>query len=158
MNNCEMLSGMNTIKESTVQSTVRSDGATRWNHAISYCSGAVTEDNKWSGARQKQGGNAVDGTLYYRREQITVPCLVYCRNSIMQNREKQSSIFLHCQQHFSLLKVSLYLQICDFLEYYAASSSNPSPTFRDNISVPSSRVKKSRSHFLTPWRWAGRFP
>jgi hypothetical protein len=27
--------------------------------------------------------------------------------------------------------------------YYAASSANPLPTFRDNLSVPSSRVKKS---------------
>jgi hypothetical protein len=32
---------------------------------------------------------------------------------------------------------------CALLGYYAASSSNPLPTFRDNLSVPSSRVKKS---------------
>jgi hypothetical protein len=30
------------------------------------------------------------------------------------------------------------------LGYYAASSGDPLPTFRDNVSVPSSRVKKSR--------------
>jgi hypothetical protein len=28
-------------------------------------------------------------------------------------------------------------------DYYAASSGNPLPTFRDNIAVPSSRIKKS---------------
>jgi hypothetical protein len=30
------------------------------------------------------------------------------------------------------------------LGYYAASNGNPLPTFRDNVSVPSSRVKKSK--------------
>jgi hypothetical protein len=34
------------------------------------------------------------------------------------------------------------LQICALLRY-AASSGNPLPTFRDKVSVPSSRVKKS---------------
>jgi hypothetical protein len=34
-------------------------------------------------------------------------------------------------------------EICAFLRYYAASNGNPLPTFRDNVSVPSSRVKKS---------------
>jgi hypothetical protein len=34
-------------------------------------------------------------------------------------------------------------EICALLEYYAASNGNPLPTFRDNVSVPSSRVKKS---------------
>jgi hypothetical protein len=32
--------------------------------------------------------------------------------------------------------------ICTLLGYYAASSGNILPTFRDNVSVPSSRVKK----------------
>jgi hypothetical protein len=36
-------------------------------------------------------------------------------------------------------------EICAILEYYAASTSNPSPTFRDNISVPFSRAKKMES-------------
>jgi hypothetical protein len=34
-------------------------------------------------------------------------------------------------------------EICAVLGYYAASSGNPLPTFRDNVSVPSSRFKKS---------------
>ena len=34
-------------------------------------------------------------------------------------------------------------EICALLGYYAASNGNPLPTFRDNVSVPSSRVKKS---------------
>jgi hypothetical protein len=33
-------------------------------------------------------------------------------------------------------------EICALLGCYAASSGNPLPTFRDNVSVPSSRVKK----------------
>jgi hypothetical protein len=33
-------------------------------------------------------------------------------------------------------------EICALLGYYAASNGNPLPTFRDNVSVSSSRVKK----------------
>jgi hypothetical protein len=33
--------------------------------------------------------------------------------------------------------------ICDLLLYYAASSGNPLRTFRNNLSVLSSRIKKS---------------
>jgi hypothetical protein len=32
-------------------------------------------------------------------------------------------------------------EICDLLGYYTASCGNYLPTFRDNVSVPSSRVK-----------------
>jgi hypothetical protein len=35
-------------------------------------------------------------------------------------------------------------EICALLRYYAVSNGNPLPTFRDNVSVPSSRVKKSK--------------
>jgi hypothetical protein len=35
------------------------------------------------------------------------------------------------------------LEICALLGHYAASIGKPLPTFRDNVSVPSSRVKKS---------------
>jgi hypothetical protein len=34
-------------------------------------------------------------------------------------------------------------EICTILGYNAGSSGNPLPMFRDNVSVPSSRVKKS---------------
>jgi len=36
------------------------------------------------------------------------------------------------------------------LGYYAASICNSSPTFRDNLSVPSSRLK---NQILDPWKW-----
>ena len=39
-----------------------------------------------------------------------------------------------CRNHFSI-------EICALLGYYAASCGNCLPTFRDNVSVPSSRVK-----------------
>jgi hypothetical protein len=49
------------------------------------------------------------------------------------------------------------IDICALLGCYAASSGNPSPMFRDNVSVPSSRVKKSNEccfiGLLDPWRW-----
>jgi hypothetical protein len=35
-------------------------------------------------------------------------------------------------------------EICALLGYYAALSGNSAPTCRDNLSVPSSRVKKSK--------------
>jgi hypothetical protein len=35
-------------------------------------------------------------------------------------------------------------KICAVLGYYAASCGNPLPTFRNNVSVPSSRVKTSK--------------
>jgi hypothetical protein len=33
-------------------------------------------------------------------------------------------------------------EVCALVGYYTALSGNPLPTFRDNVSVPSSRVKK----------------
>jgi hypothetical protein len=39
-------------------------------------------------------------------------------------------------------------EICVLLGSYAASSGNPLPTFRDNLLVPSSRVKKSNAASL----------
>jgi hypothetical protein len=35
-------------------------------------------------------------------------------------------------------------EIFALLGYYAVSSGNPLPTFRDNVPVPSSRVKKTK--------------
>ena len=42
-------------------------------------------------------------------------------------------------------------EICALPGYYAASSGNPLPTFRDNVSVPFSRVKKSG--LIDRWGW-----
>jgi hypothetical protein len=39
-------------------------------------------------------------------------------------------------------------EICALLGYNAASSGIPLPTFRDNVSAPSSKVKKSRKSTL----------
>jgi hypothetical protein len=36
-------------------------------------------------------------------------------------------------------------EICALLGYYAVLNGNPLPTFWDNVSVPSSRVKKSKT-------------
>jgi hypothetical protein len=40
-------------------------------------------------------------------------------------------------------------EICALLEYNTASSGNTLPTFRDNVAVPSSRVKKSKNSSWT---------
>jgi hypothetical protein len=42
-------------------------------------------------------------------------------------------------------KIKAGFEICALLGYYPASNGNPLLKFRDNVSVPSSRVKKSRN-------------
>jgi hypothetical protein len=48
--------------------------------------------------------------------------------------------------YLTLLETENYLncEICALLGYYAASSGKPIPAFRDNLSVPNSRVKNSK--------------
>jgi hypothetical protein len=48
-------------------------------------------------------------------------------------RDKQTSVILGFRLEF--------YEICALLGCYAASSGNPLPTFRDNVSAPSSRAK-----------------
>jgi hypothetical protein len=48
-------------------------------------------------------------------------------------------------------------KICGLLEYYAASSGNRLPTFRDNLLVPSSSVKKKFLDFLAIENGTDRF-
>jgi hypothetical protein len=47
-------------------------------------------------------------------------------------------------QDFELHAVAKSGKICALLGYYAASNGNLLPKFRDNVSVPSSSVKKSK--------------
>jgi hypothetical protein len=48
----------------------------------------------------------------------------------------------------SVLKKRPVFEICALMGYNATSSVNPLPTFRDNVSVPSSTVKKSEKSDL----------
>ena len=48
------------------------------------------------------------------------------------------------EQDLNVLKSSNILENCALLGYYAASSGNFLPTFRDNLSVPSSGFKNSK--------------
>ena len=43
-----------------------------------------------------------------------------------------------------ILKGNKILEICDLLRYYAAGSGNSFPTFGENVSVPTSKVSKSK--------------
>jgi hypothetical protein len=45
-------------------------------------------------------------------------------------------------------------EICALLRYYSASSGNPLPTFRDNVSGPSLRVKESKQKRKPAKRYA----
>jgi hypothetical protein len=49
----------------------------------------------------------------------------------------------------------VFIENCPLLGYYAASSGNFLPTFQENLSVPSSRVRnpKSIQRILDPLRW-----
>jgi hypothetical protein len=64
--------------------------------------------------------------------------VMFCRawKRLSEYRARRSSC-LH-QYLFNVHK-----QICTLLEYYAALSGTSLPTFRDSLSVPSSRVKNS---------------
>jgi hypothetical protein len=58
------------------------------------------------------------------------------------------------KDHFELKgKVYTAVEIYALLGYYAASNGNHLLTFRDSVSVPSSRVKKSFLDFLTFEQW-----
>jgi hypothetical protein len=56
---------------------------------------------------------------------------------------KQNILLICCMEH-----AQRCFQICAVLGYNGASSGNPLPTFRENISVPSSKVKKSKKRRL----------
>jgi hypothetical protein len=45
-------------------------------------------------------------------------------------------------------KFTEHFEICTLLGYNTVSSGNPLPMFRDNVSVPSSRVKGSKNSTL----------
>jgi hypothetical protein len=47
---------------------------------------------------------------------------------------------LHLKMLSQIVKI---IELCDLLGYYAALSDSSVPTFRDNLSFPLSRVKKS---------------
>jgi hypothetical protein len=63
-----------------------------------------------------------------------------------------SSICMLCttKVNITIVQNSKSLEMCALFAYYAASNGNLLPTFRDNLSIPSSRVKKSKlCDFLT---------
>jgi hypothetical protein len=68
---------------------------------------------------------------------------------------------LHQQTNFVLSVISGFRrdaeELCALLGYYAASSGNPLRTFRDNVSLPSSRIKKFKKSTLLElvdrWIW-----
>jgi hypothetical protein len=64
-------------------------------------------------------------------------------------------IFVHCNYWSTtankaldvsqwMKQLSIIIEICGLLDYYAAESGNSVPTFRDNLSAPSSWVKTSK--------------
>ena len=91
------------------------------------------------------------------------PLLFDNPNNISQDYEIQTStpsIILCSPVTSSLLVLNVLLSalfstilslICALLGYYAALSGSSVPTFRDNLSVPSSRVKKSSGQPIGPW-------
>jgi hypothetical protein len=48
------------------------------------------------------------------------------------------------ENDLNVLKSSNILENCALVGYYAASSGNSLPTFRDNVSVPSSKFKNPK--------------
>jgi hypothetical protein len=81
---------------------------------------------------------------FYQR-QLTMERSVY-------NADKNSITFRNAIVMYQRHTVFL-LEICALLGYNAASSGSPLPTFRGNVSVPSSRVKNSKKSVLAFLRW-----
>jgi hypothetical protein len=69
---------------------------------------------------------------------------VLCLQFLSINIKRKATEKLLC----TLLSDNVEIEICALLRYNAASSGNTLPTFRDNVSVTSSRVKKSKK---TSW-------
>jgi hypothetical protein len=68
------------------------------------------------------------------------------RNMLVKNNNIRLNIFI--EVHLVCFQVSMNHQdpeYCPLLGYYAASSGNSLPTFRDNLPVPSSRVENQRN-------------
>ena len=65
--------------------------------------------------------------------------IAYLHFPILINTQSQTGF-----SEFSICLNLKWDEICALLGYYATSSSNPLPTFRDNVSVPSLRVKNSK--------------
>ena len=53
-----------------------------------------------------------------------------------------------CKEYLTLTTEEIYDDICTVLGYYAAYSGNFLLTFRNDLSVPNSRVKKPFFYFL----------
>jgi hypothetical protein len=69
-------------------------------------------------------------------------CEIQSLRHVSSNNHRENIDTL-CEKNTELFNNAKPDDICDLLGYYAACSGNPLPTFRDNVSVPFSRVKRS---------------
>jgi hypothetical protein len=65
------------------------------------------------------------------------------------NHLSHDSAYISTYKHFNEGRE----EICPHLGYYAALSGSSVPTFRDNLSVPYSKVKKSKKKLLSFTSW-----
>jgi hypothetical protein len=87
---------------------------------------------------------------YFMQDKVCHPVLVYQR---MDMRTHTAQLLLYSP---SVQRVLISYVNCALLGYHPLSNGKPLPMFQDSVSVPSSRVKKSKSCcFWTfyPWRW-----
>jgi hypothetical protein len=74
---------------------------------------------------------------------------IFCFDStLIEGRDYENSaqkLVMHKTQFLTLGFRRDVVEICALLGHYAESNRNPLPTFRDRVSVPSSRVKKSKN-------------
>jgi hypothetical protein len=72
---------------------------------------------------------------------------------VQAERPRNHTLISHINNRFSCV-ISGFChdvdEICTVLGYYTVMSDGSAPTFQDTISVPSSRVKKSKTIFLIP--------
>ena len=95
----------------------------------------------WDGRTDRQTDRQKD-----RREKIieVLPVSLTAASNIFSQRTLSISITNRKILNYYYCRRNLRVEICALLGFYAANNRNSLPTFRDNLSVPSSAVKKSK--------------
>ena len=121
-----------------------------WNNVEKYCkAGHATYGNL-------AHANCMLDTYSYKHTVIIRNNHFFSTATMVTQKRLSIKLYAHCLSLFYLIQRISKLnvisgfhrkvdEICALLGYYAAYSGNSLPMFLDNISVPSSRVKKSMS-------------
>jgi hypothetical protein len=86
-------------------------------------------------------GPAVETSSFWRPNQVSTFIQTLPMYAIFTFGKFQRNVNFCANWNSVYVMIYVWYEICALLGYYAASCGNCLPTFRDNVSVPSSRVK-----------------